>query len=117
MSPLTLDELTARAVAFRDARDWRQFHSPKELAIALSLEAAEVLELMQWKQGEALQAHLQEEKENLADELSDVLHALVLLAHDQGIDLAGAFEAKMMKNGRKYPVEKCKGKAVKWDRL
>lgn len=117
MNHPTLDDLAARALAFREARDWAQFHSPKELAIALSLEAAEVLELMQWKQGPELQSHLADNKEDLADELADVLHALLLLAHDQQIDLAAALAAKMEKNARKYPVEKCRGKAVKWNQL
>ncbi len=83
----------------------------------LAIEAAEVMELMQWKNGAELEAHIEKHKEDLADELSDVLHTILLLAEDQGIDLGEAFVAKMEKNAAKYPVEKARGRSEKWDRL
>jgi NTP pyrophosphatase (non-canonical NTP hydrolase) len=113
----TLEELTALTLKFRSDRDWAQFHTPKELALCLSLETAEVLELMQWKNGDALEKHLADKKEALADELSDVLHALLLLAHDQGIDLGPAYKAKMIRNAEKYPIDKAKGLAKKYTEL
>jgi len=113
----TLKELTDVTLSFRDERNWKQFHTAKDLALCLSLEAAEVVELMQWRNGAALDAHLAENKESLGDELSDVLHALLLLAHDNGIDLGAAYVAKMRKNAVKYPVEKAKDRATKYTEL
>lgn len=113
----TLEDLIALTLKFRADRNWQQFHTPKELALCLSLETAEVIELMQWKNGAELAAHLEAKKSDLADELSDVLHALLLLAHDQGIDLGAAYKAKMAKNELKYPVEKARNKASKYTEL
>jgi NTP pyrophosphatase (non-canonical NTP hydrolase) len=113
----TLKQLTDAALAFRDERDWKQFHNPKDLAIALSLEAAEVLELMQWKAGQELADHIEKKKGDLADELSDVLHAVLLLAADHDIDLGDAFLKKLEKNRKKYPVHKAHGQAKKYTEL
>jgi NTP pyrophosphatase (non-canonical NTP hydrolase) len=109
--------MLAATLKFRAKRNWQQFHTPKELALCLSLEAAEVVELMQWRDGEALRKHLAENKEALADELSDVVHAVLLLAHDNGIDLGAAYLRKMEKNAVKYPVEKAKDRATKYTEL
>lgn len=117
MNNATLSELTKIATRFRDEREWRQFHTPKELAIQLILEAGELLELMQWKNGEQLGDHLQQKREDVADELSDVLHAVVLIADEMGIDLGEAFKAKMEKNALKYPVAKARGSAKKYNEL
>lgn len=117
MSKSTLRELTRIALKFRDERDWRQFHNPKDLAITLTLEAAELLELMQWKNGRELMEDLNRRKGDLADELSDVLHATLLLADELGIDLGKAFREKMKKNAKKYPVEKARGSAKKYTEL
>lgn len=113
----TISELTELTLKFRSDRDWAQFHTPKELALCLTLEAAEVAELMLWKQGGELLEHLEKRKRDLADELSDVVHAVLLLAHDQGIDLASAYKDKMRRNAEKYPVEKAKGKSSKYNEL
>lgn len=101
----TLDDLTRHAVAFRDERHWRPFHTPDALAANLCIEAAELLEVTHWRRDEALEAHLKspDGREAFADELSDVLFSLLLLAHDQGLDLAAEFERKMRKNAEKYP--------------
>jgi NTP pyrophosphatase (non-canonical NTP hydrolase) len=109
--------LTKLAVAFRDERDWRQFHNAKDMAVSLALEAAELLELVQWKNGKELQKYLTDHCEKLEDELSDVLYWVLVLAHDNGIDLAKAFERKIAKNRAKYPVHKAKGKAKKYTEL
>lgn len=115
----TLDQLTASAVKFRDDRNWAQFHTPKDLAANLVIEAAELLEVTQWRSGEQLQKHLSspEGREAFEDELSDVLLSVLLLANDQNIDLAAAFERKMRKNEAKYPVDKARGRAEKYDKL
>lgn len=100
-------------IAFRDDRDWKQFHNPKDVAISLSLEAAEVLELMQWRVGPELASHLQDSKQQVGEELADVLYWVLLLAHDLEIDLAIAFRDKLALNSAKYPVEKSRGSSRK----
>lgn len=109
--------LTALAVAFRDRRDWKQFHNPKDMALSLCLESAEVLELTQWLNGEELLAHLRRRHDDLADELSDVLYWVLTIAHDFDIDLPRAFARKLAKSARKYPVAKARGKASKYTEL
>jgi NTP pyrophosphatase (non-canonical NTP hydrolase) len=117
MGKTTLEELTKIAVKFRDERDWKQFHSPKELAIQLIIEAGELLELMQWHNGKELEKHLKNKREDVADEMADVLHGLVLIAAEMEIDLGKAFKKKMLKNAKKYPVEKARGSAKKYHEL
>lgn len=108
----TLTDLTAAAVRFRDARNWSQFHTPKDLAANLCIEAAELLEVTQWRVGKQLQRHLSsaEGREAFEDELADVLLSVLLLAHDQQIDLAAAFTRKMTKNEAKYPAPEVRGR-------
>ena len=113
----SLRTLLEEALHFRDERDWRQFHSFKDLAITLSLEAAEVLEHAQWKTAREMEKHLKTNREHVADELADVLHVLLLLAEHCGVDLAKAFSAKMKKNRAKYPVAKARGSAKKYNQL
>jgi dCTP diphosphatase len=112
-----LDELQQAAAAFASERDWEQFHNPKDLALSLTLEAAEVAELMQWKEGDELQEHLEQNREALGEELADVLWYVLLLAHYQGIDLGDAFTRKLAKNAEKYPVERARGSAAKYTEL
>lgn len=103
------------ANTFRDDRDWRQFHKPKDLALSLVLEAAEVLEHFQWKDGEKLKAYLAERgTAELKKELADVLIYAFFLAEDLGIDLEQAVLGKLEENARKYPVDKAKGKSEKY---
>jgi NTP pyrophosphatase (non-canonical NTP hydrolase) len=117
MSNATIGELTQLLLKFVHERDWMQFHNPKDMAISLTLEAAEVLELTQWKNGAELDAHLAQRRENLADELADVLFWVLELAHHFQIDLGAAFRAKIAKNEVKYPVDKAKGLAKKYTEL
>ena len=82
MNPDSLNDLLKAAVAFRDQRDWAQFHSPKELAISLAVESAELIQLMQWFKGEELDRVIREKHDHLKDELADVLFSVLLLANE-----------------------------------
>lgn len=113
----TIEELTQLMLRFRDERQWAQFHNPKDVALSLTLEAAELLELMQWKSGAELLEHLRANRELVADELADILGWVLVLAHDQGIDLETAVKEKLIKNAEKYPVEKARGVAKKYTEL
>lgn len=114
---MSLEDLVARANAFRDARDWRQFHDPKDLMLSLCLEAAELLEHAQWRNGEALKGYLAEHRDDVGQELADVLYWTLLLSDDLGIDLEDAFRRKLDLNEQRYPVGKARGKATKYDKL
>ena len=109
-----LETMANMLLQFRDQRDWKQFHNPKDQALSLVLEAAELLELMQWKNGEELHEHLIAKREELEDELADVLGWVLLIAADRGIDLAAAFHRKLAKNHSKYPAEKVRGSSKKY---
>jgi NTP pyrophosphatase (non-canonical NTP hydrolase) len=113
----TLDDLTRIVLDFRRERDWKQFHNPKDQALSLTLEAAELMELMQWRNGRELVEHLHKNRARVGEELADVLGWVLLLAHDLKIDLGQAFEKKIELNRRKYPVEKSKGSARKYTEL
>jgi NTP pyrophosphatase (non-canonical NTP hydrolase) len=113
----TLADLTAHVLRHRDERDWAQFHTPKELAVSLAVEAGELLALMQWKTGDDLRDALAKRHEQVRDELADVLHSVLLLANDLGVDLPDALERKLAKDARKYPVEKSRGRAEKYTEL
>jgi NTP pyrophosphatase (non-canonical NTP hydrolase) len=116
----SLEELTRRLIEFRDARDWRQFHTLKNLLLSLALEAAEALELAQWKTDAELDDRLAADatlKARLEEECADVLLYLLLIAEKAGIDLAAAAARKIELNARKYPVEKAKGRADKYHEL
>jgi NTP pyrophosphatase (non-canonical NTP hydrolase) len=112
-----MQETIARIRQFRDDRDWKQFHDPKNLAVSISIEAAELLELFQWKTGEEATRFAAEHKERVSEEIADVAIYLVELADITGIDLAKAIEAKLEKNARKYPVDKARGVSTKYTDL
>ncbi|MDH5558482.1 MAG: nucleotide pyrophosphohydrolase [Alphaproteobacteria bacterium] len=114
------DELIRRLIEFRDERDWRQFHSLKNLMISAGLEAAEIMELTQWKDDEAVERAAREDTQfraRLAEECADVFLYLLLICERADIDLAEAAESKLELNARKYPVEKAKGNAKKYTEL
>ena len=112
-----IKELTAKMMAFREERDWKQFHNHKDVALSLVLEATEVLEHFQWKSPAEVEQHVREGRAELADELADVAWYLFELAHDLDIDLPSAIMTKMAKNAEKYPVAKCKGRHTKYNKL
>ena len=107
--------LTKRIIDFRNARDWKQFHNPKDVALSLSLEAAEVLEHFQWKNGKELDEYAVTHKEHISEELADVLYWVLLMSHDLDIDIIDALSKKMDKNEAKYVVEKAKGNHKKYN--
>ena len=109
MSDLT--DLQNEALAFRDARDWAQFHNAKDLAAGLSIEASELLECFLWKDAKSA------DPAKIREELADVLVYALLLAHEAKIDIPAAVRAKLALNALKYPVEKAKGRADKYDKL
>lgn len=112
-----IKDLAKRIIDFRDARDWKQFHNPKDLAISLSLEAAEFLEHFQWKSEKEIEEYVKNNKEEIAAELADVFNYLLLTAHDLDIDIAEALDKKIDKSETKYPIEKAKGKHTKYNKL
>lgn len=125
-----LSGLTRRILAFRDARDWARFHSPRNLAASLSIEAAELLQLFQWDladrrfgersaadDGASAPTLDSARRERIAEELADIGIYALLLAHEAGIDLARAIEDKIDENERKYPVDKAKGRSTKYTEL
>lgn len=107
----TLEKLQSEVVQFRDERDWKQFHNFKDMLLSLNLEVSELCEHFQWKSEEEA---LQLEKQELGEELSDILYWVLLLSHDLGIDLGQAFREKMAKNMKKYPVELARGRKEKY---
>lgn len=111
--------LLREAVRFRDDRDWAQFHNPKDLALGLSIEAAELAELFLWKSPEEARAALADEtlRTRLAEEMADVQIFLLYLSEASGIDLPDAVREKLKKNGLKYPVERSRGSARKYTDL
>ena len=115
----SLLELGRAVQAFRDERDWSQFHGLKHLIVSLCLEAGELLELAQWKSDAEVDALplSQEGREALADECADVLAYLLLIADKTKIDLAAALRRKLTKNALKYPVEKSLGRREKYSLL
>ena len=112
-----IQDLTDKIVAFRDARDWKKFHNPKDLALSLVLEAGEVMEHFQWKDAEEMKKHIAEHGADIGEELADVLYWILLMGRDFNIDVLEALDKKIRKNAEKYPVEKAKGKHTKYNKL
>ena len=99
---------------FRDDREWKQFHNTKDLAISISLEAAELLEVFQWSGSDTSNENKQEK---IKEELADVLNYCVLMADVCGLDIDEIIQEKIRLNNEKYPVDKAKGKSDKYNRL
>ncbi len=112
-----INKFTKQIIKFRDERDWKQFHNPKDIALSLVLEATEFMEHFQWKNGDELQKYIKESKEAIGDELADVLYWVLLISNDLDIDIAKSLKKKMKKNEEKYPTEKARGKNTKYNKL
>ncbi len=111
-------ELVRQVLEFRDERDWRQYHHPKDLAMALAIEAGELMEPFRFKSGEQIDAELAAGSlPEVAHEMADVLYFLLLFAHELNVDLTGALAEKLKLNAQKYPVEKSRGRNVKYTHL
>ncbi len=109
----SLDDLTQAILAFRDERDWGQFHTPRHLASAIAIEAAELQEVFLWRSdSEALELARGARSEHVGDEIADVIIYALLLANSVGIDPSAAIKGKLSKNAEKYPVALSKGRAT-----
>ena len=109
----SIRELTEKITAFRNARDWQQFHNPKDMAISISLEAAELLEVFQWS-GADTEADTDKKIAKIKEELADVLIYALLMGNDLGFDISEIVNNKLEENNRKYPVEKAYGCSDKY---
>jgi NTP pyrophosphatase (non-canonical NTP hydrolase) len=109
-----IKEITEALIRFRNERDWAQFHNTKNLAVALSIEAAELNELFLWKNEKDSE---EADKEKLKEELADIFAYAFLLAEKHGFDVKEIILNKIKKNGEKYPVDKAKGSAKKYNEL
>jgi NTP pyrophosphatase (non-canonical NTP hydrolase) len=109
-----IQQLIDALVKFRDERDWAQFHDSKNLASAIGIEAAELNELFLWKTIKESEAV---DRERIKEELADVIAYALMLANKHGIDVKAAVLEKIAKNSAKYPVEKAKGTATKYNEL
>ncbi len=112
-----IKKLTELIIKFRNRRDWKQFHNPKDASLSLVLEATEVMEHFQWKNDKEMQRYIKVNKQQLGEELSDVLYWVLLMSHDLGIDIMSAFKKKMSISEKKYPVSKSKGNHKKYTEL
>lgn len=111
----SITQITEALVAFRDERNWKQFHNPKDLALALSIEAAELNELFLWKQDEDEWKEIREER--IREELADIFAYAFLLAEKYDLDVHQIVAEKISKNGEKYPVDKSHNISTKYTDL
>jgi len=107
----SIDEIRKKLLAFRDDRDWAQFHNPKDLALAINIEAGELLELFLWKDAD------QANPERVKEELADIFSFAFLMADKYDLDIKEIIFDKIKSNNKKYPVEKAKGTAKKYNEL
>ena len=107
-------ETINQILKFRDDRNWKQFHNPKDLALSITLEAAELLEVFQWS---ASDIECEDKMDKIKEELADVLCYCILMADRCGLDMDEIVQKKMIRNAEKYPVEKAKDSAKKYDEL
>jgi len=113
----SIESLTAEIRAFRDARDWLRFHNPKELAVAITAEAGELLQHFVWQSPEQSEQRIEDRRDEISSEMADVAILLFEMADNCGIDLAAAMRAKLARNEERYPVAKAKGSNLKYNEL
>lgn len=114
---MNIKDLQKKVITFRDKRDWKQFHNPKDVSLSMVLEAGEVMEHFQWKNQKEIEEHIKKHKLEIGEELADVLYWVLLMANDLKIDLSQALIKKIAKNGKKYPIKISKGKHIKYTDL
>jgi NTP pyrophosphatase (non-canonical NTP hydrolase) len=115
----TIEELKKLVVKFRDERDWKKYHKPKDLAASINIEAAELLEQFQWKSDEEINEMLKDENkfDKISDELADIIDYCLSFSDVTKIDVSEALKKKIEENKKKYPVEKFKGDYKKYNEL
>lgn len=114
---LELEEIIRKVIKFRDDRNWKKFHNPKNLAISISIEANELLEHFQWKDLKESKEYAESNKNEISSEIADIIVYLLYLCHDLNIDLADSIDKKLKENNSKYPISKSKGKSLKYNQL
>jgi len=112
-----LKALEQKIIAFRDQRDWAQFHSPKNLAQALAIEAAELQEIFLWRSSDASRQPSNADRNRISSELADIFIYLNYLCHELDVDIVDAVKRKLIENEKKYPIDKAKGNSLKYNRL
>jgi dCTP diphosphatase len=113
----SIEAITGEIRAFRDARDWMQFHAPKELAVAIAAEAGELLQHFVWQTPQQSAQRARARRDEISGEIADVALLLFELADNLGINLADAMRAKLAKNELRYPVDKARGSNKKYNEL
>lgn len=113
----TIQEMKDFIHKFIDEREWFQFHSPKNLSISVALESAELMEKFQWCDCKESYLIAEKKRDEVEQELADVIITAICFARSVGIDISSAVKRKMEINGKKYPVEKAKGKSNKYNEL
>jgi len=113
----TIFELRNLVEEFIDSREWYQFHTPKDLSMAISVEASELVEKFLWIGSQKSFQECDKNRQEIEDELADVIITAINFARAGKIDIASAVEKKMLLNAKKYPLEKAKGRYQKWDKL
>lgn len=114
---VSIAQLKEKVAHFVQERDWNQFHSPKNLSMAIAAEAAELMEKFLWVEPRDSDAEVANNREEVEQEVADVFMYLLSFCNATGIDLAAACEQKLAQNAKKYPVEKAKGKSLKYTKL
>lgn len=114
---MDIKKLQEIVIKFRDDRDWKKFHNPKDASLSLVLEATEVMEHFQWKNEKEIKDYIKSNKDEIGKELIDVLYWILLMCHDLNIDVIKIFKKKMSENNKKYSVKKSKGKHIKYTDL
>ena len=114
---MSIEEITAEIRAFRDARDWKQFHGPREMAVGITVEAAELLEHFNWKTPAQCEQIVTDKRDQIAEEMADVAILLFEMADNSGVNLSTAIRAKLAKNAVNYPVNKSRGSNTKYTEL
>jgi NTP pyrophosphatase (non-canonical NTP hydrolase) len=113
----TIDDLKKVIKKFVDEREWQQYHSPKNLSMQIAAEAAELMELFLWIDSKESFDEIKKNKEAIEQEIADIAHGIICFCIQANIDLSSAIENKMALNAKKYPIEKAKGRRVKYTRL
>ncbi len=114
---MDIKKLQNIVIKFRDARDWKRFHNPKDASLSLVLEAVEVMEHFQWKDEKEIEEYIKLNRNEIGKELIDVLYWVLLICHDLNIDISRIFKKKMIENNKKYSIKKSKGKYIKYTNL